>query len=265
MQNKIKLNKIYKSDCLDFLDKLKNNNISPDLIFTDPPYNLSGSNLNLKNNTTGGAFYKVNENWDTMEDDQYYEFTKNWVKKCYEIQKEGASIYICCSYHNIGEVVLSLKQAGYAIKNLITWAKTNPMPSITKRTYTHSNETIIYAVKGKNWTFNYEKLKEINPDKAKNGNKRQMRDVWNLPQCQGKERIKDPETKRALHPTQKLEELVRRAILGSSNENDLVLDIFMGVGTTAVASMRNNRNFIGCDLSDKYIKYATKRLEDIKL
>lgn len=263
MPNKIKLNKIYKSDCLKFLDKLKEENISPDLIFTDPPYNLSGSNLNLKNNKTGGAFYKVNENWDNMEDDVYLNFTSNWIQKAYDIQKEGASIYVCCSYHNIGEVILSLKHSGYAVKNLITWAKTNPMPSITKRTFTHSNETIIYAVKGKKWTFNYETLKEINPEKAKNGENRQMRDVWSLPQCQGKERIKDPETNRALHPTQKLEELVKRAILGSSNENDLVLDMFMGVGTTAVASKRNNRNFIGCDLSEKYIECANKRLEEI--
>jgi len=137
------------------------------------------------------------------------------------------------------------------------------MPSITKRTYTHSSEFIIYAVKAKKWTFNYETLKEINPEKAKSGADRQMRDVWSLPQCQGQERIKDPETKRAIHPTQKLEELVRRAVLGSSNENDLVLDLFMGVGTTAVASKRNKRNFIGCDLSEKYIKVANERLASL--
>ncbi len=260
MSNKLKLNTIYNEDCLVFLDKLKSENISPNLIFTDPPYNLSGSNLNLKNNTTGGSFYKVNEDWDTMDEEDYFNFTYQWIKKSYDIQNDGASIYICCSFHNIGEVTIALKKVGYSIKNIITWAKTNPMPSITKRTYTHSSEFIIYAVKAKKWTFNYESLKEINPEKAKNGENRQMRDVWSLPQCQGKERIKDPETKRAVHPTQKLEELVRRAVLGSSNENDLVLDLFMGVGTTAVASKRNNRNFIGCDLSEKYIKVANQRL-----
>ena len=150
-------------------------------------------------------------------------------------------------------------------KNIITWAKTNPMPSITKRTYTHSSEFIVYAVKNKKWTFNYKILKDINPDKAKDGKNKQMRDVWNLPQCQGKERIKDPKTNRAVHPTQKLEELVRRAILGSSNENDLVLDLFMGSGTTAVVSKKNNRNFIGCDLEEKYIKVANNRLKDIDI
>ena len=259
MQN-LKLNTIYKQDCIKFLDTLKQQNIYPQLIFTDPPYNLSGSNLDLKNNQTGGAFYKVNEEWDKMSHKDYYNFTKTWIKKAYNIQKEGASIYICCSYHNIGEVVLSIKYSGYIIKNLIVWAKTNPMPSITKRTYTHSNETIIYAVKGKNWTFNYDILKTINPDKDRNGNRKQMKDVWFLPQCQGKERIKDPKTNRALHPTQKPEELVKRAILASSNENDLILDIFMGVGTTAVQAKKNNRNFIGCDISQKYIYHANERL-----
>jgi len=264
MQNTLELNRIYKQDSLAFLDKLSNNNISPDLIFTDPPYNLSGSNLDLKNNKTGGAFYKVNEAWDTMGEDGYFDFTYQWIKKSFDIQKDGASIYVCCSYHNIGEVTMAIKQVGYSIKNIITWAKTNPMPSITKRTYTHSSEFIVYAVKNKKWTFNYETLKDINPDKAKDGKNRQMRDVWSLPQCQGKERIKDPETNRAIHPTQKLEELVKRAVLGSSNENDLVLDLFMGSGTTAVAAKRNKRNFIGCDLEEKYIKVANKRLSEIE-
>lgn len=263
MSNLLEINKIYKQDCLSFLDRLNKEKISPNLIFTDPPYNLSGSDLALKNNTTGGAFYKVNEKWDTMEEDEYFNFTYQWIKKSFDIQQDGASIYICCSYHNIGEVTMAVKQVGYSIKNIITWAKTNPMPSITKRTYTHSSEFIVYAVKGKKWTFNYNTLKMINPDKAINGDDRQMRDVWNLPQCQGKERIKDLETNRAIHPTQKLEELVKRAILGSSNENDLILDMFMGSGTTAVASKRNKRNFIGCDLEEKYITVANKRLSEL--
>ena len=261
MPKQLELNKIYKQDSLSFLDRLKQDEISPDLIFTDPPYNLSGSNLKLTNNTTGGSFYKVNEAWDIMEEDEYFDFTYKWIEKSFNIQKDGASIYVCCSYHNIGEVTMAIKQVGYSIKNIITWAKTNPMPSITKRTYTHSSEFIVYAVKNKKWTFNYDVLKEINPDRTKDGQNRQMRDVWSLPQCQGQERIKDPETKRAIHPTQKLEELVKRAVLASSNENDLVLDLFMGSGTTAVVAQRYNRAFIGCDLEEKYIEVANKRLQ----
>lgn len=263
MQNILELNKIYKQDSLVFLDRLSKNNISPDLIFTDPPYNLSGSNLDLKNNKTGGAFYKVNEDWDTMGEEEYFNFTYQWIKKSFDIQKDGASMYACCSYHNIGEVMMAIKQVGYSVKNIITWAKTNPMPSITKRIFTHSSEFIVYAVKNTKWTFNYEVLKDINPEKSKDGKSRQMRDVWNLPQCQGKERIKDPKTHRAIHPTQKPEELVKRAILASSNENDLILDVFMGSGTTAVVAKKNKRNFIGCDLEGKYINVANQRLMEI--
>ena len=70
-----------------------------------------------------------------------------------------------------------------------TWHKVNAMPNMTKRVYTHSSEFIVWGVKGKNWTFNYEKLKKINPEKQNNGLQKQMRDVWVMPLVQAKERV----------------------------------------------------------------------------
>ncbi len=91
------------------------------------------------------------------------------------------SIFIACSYHNIGECTMGLKNSGFEIKNIITWQKTNAMPNLTRRVLTHSSEFIIWATKGKGWIFNYDVLKDINPDKQKNGDKKQMRDVWQIP------------------------------------------------------------------------------------
>ena len=86
-----------------------------------------------------------------------------------KILKPNGSIFIACSYHNIGESTMSLKANGFEVKNIITWNKSNAMPNLTRRVLTHTTEFIIWAVKGKGWTFNYEKLKEINPDKKQDG------------------------------------------------------------------------------------------------
>ena len=155
--------------------------------------------------------------------------------------------------------MMGLKNNKFEIKNIITWQKTNAMPNLIRRVLTHATEFIIWAVKGKGWIFNYETLKELNPDKQKNGDKKQMRDVWQIPLCQGKERLKNDNGK-ALHPTQKPEELLKRIILGFSNEGDIILDPFAGSGTTPYIAKQYNRNFIAIEREEKYIKAITQRL-----
>lgn len=258
----MKLNKIYKGDCIEIIDK----NIKEDsvhLIFADPPYNLSGSALNLKNNKTGGAFYKVNEDWDTFSDDDYVTFTKKWLASCHKIMKSNGSIYISCTQHNIGEILIQAKKLGFKLNNILTWYKVNAMPNITKRTYTHSTEFVCWFVKGKNWVFAYDEVKKINPNKTKNGSDKQMRDFLDfieLPIVQGKERVRS-ENGRALHPTQKPEKLLELIIKASSNENDIVLDPFFGTGTTGFVAQKLERNWIGIENNMDYIKIAEERLK----
>jgi site-specific DNA-methyltransferase (adenine-specific)/modification methylase len=234
----MKKNIIYNGDCIEILNKKIDEN-SIDLIFADPPYNLSGNGL--------------------MTAPEYLQFTRKWIRGCYKVLKETGSIYIACSYHNIGEVMIVLKQLDFKINNIITWYKTNAMPNMTKRVFTHSTEFVVWAVKGSGWTFNYEKIKEINPEKQKNGEEKQMRDLWEMPLVQGKERIRGKDGK-ALHPTQKPEEMLKRIILASSNEGDIVLDPFLGSGTTAVVAQRYGRNWIGIEKEIQYVKIAKKRL-----
>ena len=155
---------------------------------------------------------------------------------------------------------MSLKANNLEIKNIITWNKTNAMPNITRRVLTHCTEFVIWAVKGKGWIFNYDILKGLNPDKQQDGRTKQMKDVWNMPLVQGKERIKDEETNKAAHPTQKPEEMLKRIILGFSNENDIVLDPFCGSGTTVAVAQAYNRHYIGIEKETKYMKIIKNRL-----
>ncbi len=258
----MKINFIYHGDCIEIInDKIDKDSI--DLVFADPPYNLSGNKLNLENNKTGGAFYKINEKWDTFDSDDYVSFTENWLKACYQILKKNGSLYVSCTQHNMGEILVEAKKIGYKLNNILTWYKVNAMPNITKRTFTHSIEFVCWFVKGKNWVFNYDIVKKINPNKTKSGDNKQMRDFLDfieLPIVQGKERLRG-QNGRALHPAQKPEKLMELIIKASSNENDLLLDPFFGTGTTGFVAQRLSRCWIGIEKNPDYVNIAKKRLK----
>ncbi|NCN64828.1 MAG: site-specific DNA-methyltransferase [Candidatus Altiarchaeum hamiconexum] len=261
-------NKIYKGDCISIMKNEIEQNSIP-LIFADPPYNLSGKSLDLANNTTGGAYYKVNEEWDTFSYDDYLDFTEKWISACKSVLLPNGSLYISCTQHNIAELIFISKKLGLKLNNIITWYKVNAMPNITKRTFTHSTEFICWFVKGKNWIFNYDAIKQFNPNKTKDGSNKQMRDFLDfikIPIVQGKERMRG-ENGRALHPTQKPEKLLELIILASSNKNDIVLDPFFGTGTTGYVAQKLKRKWIGIEKNADYTELSKQRLttkEEIK-
>jgi site-specific DNA-methyltransferase (adenine-specific)/modification methylase len=257
----MRTNIIYNGDCIDVLNKKVDEN-SIDLIFADPPYNLSGNGLKWKGNKTGGDWYMINEQWDKMTVPEYLQFTRKWLGACDRVLKDKGSIYVACSYHNIAEVMIVLKQLNFKINNIITWYKTNAMPNMTRRVFTHSTEFVVWAVKGSGWTFDYEKVKEINPDKQKDGSPKQMRDLWELPLVQGKERLRGNDG-RAAHPTQKPEEMLKRIILASSKKGDIVLDPFLGSGTTTFVAKKYGREWIGVEQNKEYIRIAKKRISEL--
>jgi len=255
------MNYIYLGDCIKIMrDDIPENCI--DIVYADPPYNLSGKALSLTNNKTGGPFYKMNEDWDTWDYNDYLIFSETWIKKAWNILKNNGSLYISCTYHNIAEIILTAKRAGFKLNNIITWYKTNAMPNITKRTFTHSTEFICWFVKGNKWKFNYEVIKNFNPYKTKDGKPKQLRDFIDfieMPIVQGKERIKG-ENGRAIHPTQKPEKVIELILLASSDEYDLILDPFFGTGTTGVVASRLKRNWIGIEINAAYYDIAYNRI-----
>ncbi|MBI9036505.1 MAG: site-specific DNA-methyltransferase [Bacteroidales bacterium] len=260
----MKTNILYHGDCI----KILREKIFPEsipVVYADPPYNLSGKALNLKNNTTGGPFYKMNEKWDTFNYNDYLDFTNKWISEIKNILLPNGSLFVSCTQHNIAEIITSAKDLGLKLNNIITWYKTNAMPNITKRTFTHSTEYVCWFVKGKNWIFNYEAVKQFNPNKTKDGKNKQMRDFLDfieIPIVQGKERFRGEEG-RAIHPTQKPEVLLDLIIRASSNHDDIVLDPFLGTGTTTYVAAKLQRKWIGIEQNDEYFKISQKRMEQI--
>ena len=248
----MKINQIAQGNCIKVMKELKASSVN--LVLADPPYNVSGkSKLALAKNTTGGPWYKMDENWDIFKDfREFQKFSKDWITEADRVLVDSGSMMICCTYHGLGEILISLKELDYKILNVIIWKKTNPMPNVTKRTLTHSTEYVVWAAKSKGWTFNYMYMKKY-------ANNKQLRDVWEFPLCQGSERIKG-KSGRAAHPTQKPLELTRRLIEMASIKGDIVLDPFIGTGTTAVAAKELKRKWYGIETNPEYVKIAKKRI-----
>jgi modification methylase len=141
------------------------------------------------------------------------------------------------------------------VLNDVIWRKTNPMPNFRGRRFTNAHETPIWASMGPKarYTFNYDSMKALNDDL-------QMRSDWLFPICSGAERLKQ-DCGRKTHPTQKPEALLHRIILASSQAGDVVLDPFLGSGTTAVVAKRLGRSFIGIERDKAYAEAAEARLE----
>ena len=248
-------NKIINGDSLKELKKIPDETF--DLIFADPPYNLQlKKELSRPDRSKVDA---VNDKWDQFESFKSYdEFTFEWLKECKRILKKDGTIWAIGSYHNIFRVGTTIQNLGFWILNDVIWNKNNPMPNFRGTRFTNAHETLIWASKneGSKYTFNYQSLKCLNDDL-------QMRSTWSLPICNGKERLKSNGEK--VHSTQKPESLLHRIILASSNKNDLILDPFLGSGTTAVVSKKLGRNFFGIEKEKNYYDAASKRLKNTKL
>ena len=141
--------------------------------------------------------------------------------------------------------------------NDVIWNKKNPMPNFRGTRFTNAHETLIWASKSEKskYTFNYQSLKCLNDDL-------QMRSNWDLPICNGSERLKKNGKK--VHSTQKPEALLHRILLATSNKNDLVLDPFLGSGTTATVAKKLGRNYYGIEREKAYFKAAEQRLKNTK-
>ncbi|MBR6012884.1 MAG: site-specific DNA-methyltransferase [Selenomonadaceae bacterium] len=219
-----------------------------DMIFADPPYFLSNDGISC----SGGKKVSVNKGeWDRGTNfEEKHRFNRNWIKLSKKVLKPNGTIWISGTLHNIYSVGMALEQEGFKILNNITWQKNNPPPNLSCRYFTHSTETILWARKNEKNSrhfFNYELMKEQNGGK-------QMKDVWTGNLTSQKEKIFGK------HPTQKPLYLLKRIISASTQEKNVVLDPFCGSATTGVACKILNRNFIGIENNEDFIKLSKERL-----
>ena len=251
----MELDSVQVGDCIELMTGLPEQSV--DLIFADPPYNLqlSGELTRPNNSVVDG----VDEDWDKFEGlAAYDDFTRRWLAGARHVLKEHGSLWVIGSYHNIFRVGACLQDMGFWILNDVVWRKTNPMPNFRGRRFTNAHETLIWAAKSQDarYTFNYGAMKALNDDL-------QMRSDWLIPLCTGGERLRDSEGRKA-HPTQKPEALLHRVILSATKPGDVVLDPFLGSGTTAAVAKRLRRRFVGIERDADYAAVARRRIRQVQ-
>lgn len=221
--------KIHCGNCIDLFKTIEDESI--DLVVTDPPYRvISGGRPKIKGQPSG--ILKKNDGKIFEHNDINPE---EWISEVYRVLKQGTQCYIMVNSLNMENYLRICREAGFGLHNILAWFKNNCTPS---RWYMKNAEYILFLRKGKAKTINNVGSKTVHEFDNIIGNK--------------------------LHPTEKPVELMELYITNSSNIGDVVLDPFMGVGSTGLAALKNDRKFIGFEIDKKYYDIAEKRLEEYK-
>ena len=246
------LDRIYHGDCIEGMSLLPDETV--DLIFADPPYNI-------------GKDYGNNRM--QLTDQGYREWSDRWVREAVRLLKPTGSLYVCSDWRYSG-MIQALLEEYLVVKNRITWRREKGRGS--RRNWKNNMEDIWFAVKSENYVFNVEEVKikkQVIAPYRENGKPKDWVEengeryrytfpaniwvdtvvpFWSMPE-------------NTPHPTQKPEMVVGRVMKASSNPGGVVLDPFIGSGTTAVVAVRLGRRFIGFEINEEYIRLSAKRLD----
>lgn len=212
---------LMQGDCLERMKRMPNGVV--DLIVTDPPYKV----------ITGGRGGNGRPSGILLDNKQLMgaipEF-REWLIECFRLLKDNSHAYFMTNLINLEKILIEVRAAGFLVHNLLIWEKNNCTPS---QWYMKNCEYVIFCRKGK--------AKYINNIGTKTVHK-----------------FDNPKNK--VHPTEKPTELMEMYIKNSSNSGDIVLDPFMGSGTTGVAAANTGRKFIGVEADEKYFEIAKGRI-----
>jgi len=242
------LNKIICGDCIEVLSKARKP--FADLIFADPPFNIG---------------YKYDKYYDKVKSKNYIAWTKDWMTVCKRVLKPDGSFYIAIGDEYAANVKTIADELGLFMRNWLIWHYT--FGQQTRNKFARSHTHIFYFVNDKNnFTFNDHAVRVpsdrqlIYNDRRANPAGKMPNDVWN-----GYPRVCGTFKERAgWHPCQMPESLLKRIIAVSSNTGDCVLDPFSGSGTTAAVAYQLGRNYVGVEISEKYVENSNERLAELK-
>lgn len=220
---------LWHGDCLELMKDIPDKSI--DLIVTDPPYKtITGGDSNGANSIRPKGMLQGNRKLFKFQNQIKI---SEWLPELYRVAKNESHTYIFSNAINLKEMLIESEDVGFKLHNLLVWEKNNCTPS---QYYMKNCEYVLFLRKGKaKWINNIGYSKTVHAFNNIIGNKN--------------------------HPTEKPIDLLEFYINNSSNVNDIVLDPFMGSGSTGIACKNLNRKFIGIELDDTYFEIAKERIE----
>ena len=223
----IELNRIYNEDCLEGMKRIPDGSV--DLVVTDPPYKLTSGGCKGKSKIIFNQTYYIGKSRGQMFKIPPFE---PWLKECFRVLKNGSHFYCMTNDKNLKDILVLAEKCGFKEVNILVWKKWmhTPLPYYMKNV-----EFIILFRKG-------------SARKIKN-----MGDYTLIENFKGIRATK-------MHPSEKPSSLMERLLDNSSNEGDTILDPFMGSGTTAIACINTNRNYIGFEMDRGYYDLAQQRI-----
>jgi len=236
-----------------------------DLVVTSPPYNID---IKYGNSTKNGKTIcsKGEKYDDNLEEEDYRKLLENVFTECKRVLKDNGSIWVNIkNRYDSNSIITPFWVEDFFkdmyLKNLIIW--NFDWGGSTNRRFAPRYEFVFWFTKNKDdYIFNLEDVKipslNYRPDRYKSQLKNPS-DVWKIPMISGNF------LERTGHPAQYPERLIERILLAGTNENDVVLDPFMGSGTTAVVAKKLNRRYLGYEIVPEYIEMANDRLNDMEL
>ena len=246
---KLEFNKIYNMDCIEGMKYIPEGTI--DLVVTDPPFAIDfkakRSNYNRKDS-------RVLEGYNEISKEEYYNFTLQWMKEISRVLKEFGSMYVFSGWNNLKDILTALDKLGFITINHIIWKY--QFGVVTKRKFVTSHYHCLYVCKndGKRKFFPFSRFKK--DAKNKEGGSlhyKDKEDVWII-----KREYWSGDRKT---PTKLPAELIKKILLYSSEESDVVLDPFLGSGQVAVVSKMLDRQYLGFEIVRNYYDFAKERLE----
>ena len=246
---KIEFNKIYNMDCVKGMKRIPDNTI--DLVVTDPPFAIE---FKAKRSNYNRTQSRVLEGYNEIPKEKYYDFTFQWMKETCRILKESGSMYVFSGWNNLKDILMAIDELGFVVINHIIWKY--QFGVVTKRKFVTSHYHCIYVCKNdkKRKFFPYTRF-DKNSKNKRNGSLhyQDKEDVWiiNREYWNG-----DKKT-----PTKLPAELIKKILMYSSEEGDVVLDPFLGSGQVAVVGKMLGRRYIGFETVKEYYKFAKERLQ----
>ena len=243
------INKIYNQDCIKGMDIIPDGVV--DLIITDPPFAINFKAKKANYNRTSS---RVLEGYKEIEQEDYYEFTLNWMKQCFRILKETGSMYVFSGWNNLRDILNAIEELGFITVNHIIWKY--QFGVVTNRRYVSSHYHCLFICKNdkKRKFFPYERFaKDAKDEKGGSLHYQDKEDVWQIKREYWNGEVKTP--------TKLPAEIIKKILQHSSEKNDLIFDPFLGSGQTAVVSKMENRNYVGFEIVKKYFDFINERLD----